>query len=78
MEEEIAWYDIGYRWWILKYWAKRQPDRCAWWVANHLPRRIALLTFVRVYSAWGECGPDYEHVYKAWEALSPGTPTKED
>jgi hypothetical protein len=39
------------------------------WIAWLLPRQIALWTFIRVYAADGQSpGPDYERVYKAWEA----------
>ena len=37
------------------------------WIAWTLPRRVALHAFVRVYSAWGELGPDYDPVYRTWE-----------
>jgi len=38
-------------------------------IAWSLPRRVALWTFIRVYAAdGGNPGPDYERVYKAWEA----------
>ena len=38
------------------------------WVAWHIPKRIAMWTFIRVYAngTEGECGPDYARVYDAW------------
>lgn len=68
MDGHIAWYRLGYRWWLLKHWWARLPDRLARWVAWHLPAQVALHAFVRVYGSWGECGPDYEPVSRAWEA----------
>lgn len=71
MGDDIKWWDLGYRWWLLKHWSKRLPERLCWHLAWWLPRRIALFAFVRVYSAWGGCGPDYEPVYKSWELGKP-------
>lgn len=51
MGDDIEWWDVGYRWWLLKHWCKRLPDRVCWRLAWWLPRRIALHAFVRVYSA---------------------------
>lgn len=51
-------------WW---FWFKNEafPMWCAW----RVPRYIALWVFIRVYCADGcSPGPDYERVYKAWEA----------
>ena len=59
---------IGYRWFLVRAWWHGLPDRIAWHVAWLLPRQVALYAFVRVYGAWGELGPDYDHVYKAWES----------
>ncbi len=67
MEEQIAWWNLGYRWWVIRTWWHRLPDRLAWKCAWWLPRRVALLAFVRVYSAWGELGPDYDPVCRSWE-----------
>lgn len=40
-----------------------------WKLAWMVPRRLALMVFVRVYAADGEePGPDYERCYKAWQA----------
>lgn len=38
-----------------------------WFIAWHLPRKVALFAFVRVYSVLGDCGPEYDLVCKMWE-----------
>lgn len=51
------------------WWRWVKSEGFALWVAQHLPRRIALLTFVRVSAACG-LSPElctYETCYKAWE-----------
>lgn len=56
--------------WMFSYNIRHDwPQRLAWWIAFHLPRKIALLAFVRVAAASGE-GPDkltYDSMYKHWE-----------
>ena len=47
------------RWWF--------SETLPWWIAWRLPRKVALLAFVRVYGVLGECGPDYKAAYDAWE-----------
>ena len=42
-------------------------DRLAWWLAWHIPRRVALYAFVRVYAVLGTCGNDYSDAYQRWE-----------
>ena len=38
------------------------------WIAWHLPRKVALWAFIRVYAKDGEApGPDYKRIYDAWE-----------
>ena len=50
-------------WW---YWFKNEGF--PWWVAFHIPHRIALFTFIRVYAKDGQApGPEYTRVYNAWE-----------
>lgn len=48
-----------------------EPDNLCWRIAWLIPRKIALLVFIRVFSA-GDLGPDhldvYEKLYKAWKA----------
>ena len=40
-------------------------------IAWALPRRVAMFAFIRVYAADGQApGPQYERVYRAWEAGS--------
>lgn len=60
------WYDthlfLVYR--PRRFFTETLPRKIAWL----LPRRIALWTFIRVYAAGGDIGPDYERCYKAWEA----------
>jgi hypothetical protein len=61
--------DIGYWWFCVKLWFRERPEKIAWWFAWKLPRRIALMAFVRVCSATGDGPSDvtYESAYKAWE-----------
>ena len=58
----LIWY-----WWDLRYWWHRAIERTQWKIAWLIPRKIALYVFVRVYAVTGDCGPDYDRVYKAWE-----------
>lgn len=58
---------MRYWWWRTRLWVRGLPDRFAWQVAWWLPKKVALYAFVRVYGKWGECGPEYDAVYKAWE-----------
>lgn len=49
-------------WW---YWLREEGF--PWWVANKLPKKIALFAFVRVYAKDGQSpGEDYRRVYDAW------------
>lgn len=59
---------LGYRWFCVRLWCREWPEKVAWWLAWRLPRKVALLAFVRVYAVLGECGPDYERAHKRWEA----------
>lgn len=59
----LLWY-----WYDVRCWLETRPDVWAWWLAWKLPRKVALYAFVRVYGVLGDCGPDYEYAYKAWEA----------
>lgn len=59
---------LAFRCWVLRctvwyWWTERLP----WFIALRLPRKVALLAFVRVYGVLGECGPDYDRVYTEWE-----------
>lgn len=60
-------------WW---YWFSREGLPA--WVAFHLPRRVALWAFIRVYAADGSApGEEYRRVHDAWEAQAdkwPRTP----
>ncbi len=49
---------------VAAYW---YHERLPWLVAWALPRKVALLAFVRVYAVLGECGDDYEQAYRRWE-----------
>lgn len=61
---------LGYRWFCVRLWFWELPNRLAWRLAWLLPRKVALLAFVRVCAATGEGPSDvtYESAYKAWEA----------
>lgn len=58
---------LGYRWLCLELWFRERPEKIAWWITWRLPRRIALLAFVRVYAVLGTCGDDYAQAYRRWE-----------
>ena len=58
---------MGYCWFRVRLWWRGLPDKVTWWAAWHLPRRVALMAFVRVYAVLGECGADYEQAYRRWE-----------
>lgn len=67
--------DWGYVWFRMRLACWYGPhdwlrERLPWWIAFHLPRKVALFAFVRVYGVIGECGPDYARVYAAWERRS--------
>ena len=62
---------LKYLWWDFRGWLRRLPEKLAWKAAWMLPRKVALFAFVRVYGAWGHCGPDFEPVYKTWEHAKP-------
>ncbi len=54
-------------WW---YWFS--TEGLPMWIAWRLPRRLAMWTFIRVYSADGASpGPEYTRVYHAWERGEP-------
>jgi hypothetical protein len=55
-------------------WGPRDWARWTWrealpmWVAWHLPHKVALWAFIRVYAKDGQSpGPEYSRVYDAWE-----------
>lgn len=69
MSEYCRWWDVGYRWFCVRLWFRERPDKIAWWLANKLPRQVALYAFVRVYAACSDAPvPEYARVYQAWEA----------
>jgi hypothetical protein len=60
---------MRHRLYSLKLWLRERPDKIAWWLVWKMPRRIALVAFVRVCSAT-KLAPDqitYEVAYKSWE-----------
>jgi hypothetical protein len=55
-------------WWWTMVRRRELVEVLCWRLAWLLPRRIALLVFVRVYAATGDAPTDdYAKVYKAWE-----------
>lgn len=60
--------ELRYRWYCVRLWIRERPERMAWWLAFHLPRRVALFAFVRVSAAGGRSPDDctYEHCYDDW------------
>ena len=59
---------MGYWWYCVRLWFRGLPEKIAWWLAYQLPRRVAILAFVRVYAVLGKCGPDYDQAYRRFEA----------
>lgn len=61
---------IGYRWWrfrVFLVWVKWTPRRVCWWVAFHLPVRVAYYAFIRVHGL-SEVHWTFEQVAKTWVA----------
>lgn len=57
-----GWGPYSYWWWL-------KTEGFPMWVAWHLPHRIALWAFIRVYAADGSApGPDYQRIYNHWES----------
>jgi hypothetical protein len=56
--------------WMFSYNLRhRWPEQFWWWIAFHLPRKVALFAMVRVAAASGK-GPDeltFDSMYKHWE-----------
>lgn len=51
-----------------RLWYGAFVERLCWSIAFAVPRRIALLVFVRVYASTLEApGPEYERVYRTFE-----------
>jgi len=66
---------FGYRWWKLTTYGParlryRLKHDLPWWIACKLPRKVALMAFVRVFGILGDCPPIYSEIYRAWEAQS--------
>lgn len=55
----------------VRLWWHESKEKLRWKIAYLLPRSIALLAFVRVYSVLGECpggeNGDYARAYRAFE-----------
>lgn len=77
-EEYYQYHPIGrleIKWWEAKNTIRRAPEKISWWVAWHMPRRVALFVLVRLASAassdtFGNQSPDqltYPQIYKRWE-----------
>lgn len=61
--------DPGYWWFSARLFVAEARAAIVWKVAWLLPRRVALIAFVRVYSASGDApGPEFDRAYKAFEA----------
>lgn len=68
-----AW--VGYRWWLNTWWWPARlryhlKETLPWKIALWLPRKVALMAFVRVYGVIGRCDPNYEEIYNEWESRS--------
>lgn len=58
---------MGYIRFRLRVWLHQTRTALTWKLAYLLPRSIALIAFVRVYSVIGDCGDDYSRAYIAFE-----------
>ncbi len=60
---------MRYLWFTIRLQFKENIEWLAWKAAFALPRKVALLAFVRVAAASGQGPSDitYEGAYKAWE-----------
>lgn len=60
---------MGYMAFRIKLWRRETAEAVRWKIAWLLPRSIALMAFVRVAAATGECPDDirYDTSYRAWE-----------
>lgn len=71
------WIRVEWWWRVSRHF---EPDNLRWRVARLIPRKIALLVFVRVF-AEGDPGPDYldvyERIYRAWECGTGNPPLSE-
>lgn len=52
----------------VELWFRETRSKLQWKAAYALPRQIALLAFVRVYSVLDYCGDDYDRAYLAFAA----------
>jgi len=70
-------YRLGYYRWLIPVLIRQMvQEKIPWWIARHLPRKVALLTFVRVYACTGDApGPEYGLIYHTWEAQGGVNPT---
>ena len=60
---------FGYWLFVVRLWRHERANKLRWKIAWMLPRSIALLAFVRVYSASSDCAEEaYDRCYKGWEA----------
>lgn len=59
----IKWYYLD-----LQRFLYRSIDKLKWKIAYLIPREIALLVFVRVYSITGECDSTYPLIYDMWKS----------
>lgn len=60
--------DLGYYRFCFRLWRHETIEKIRWRIAWLLPRKVALLAFVRVMGCTGEPpGPECERAYKAFE-----------
>ena len=51
------------------WWAYVRREGFAFWLACHLPRKVAYWAFIRVVASTGDGpGPDFDRIAKHWEA----------
>lgn len=68
----VRWVPLRWHWWDVRcvwrhFWREAVPLRIAWL----LPKRVALLAFIRVYSVIGRVGPDFDVVCNEWRLKYP-------
>jgi hypothetical protein len=49
---------------IKHWWHEKLPFK----IANLLPPKVALFTFIRVFAVRGDCHPIYDETCKLWDA----------
>jgi hypothetical protein len=63
---------FGYRWFLIRHKVAYVRREWPWWLAMRLPRRVALMAFIRVYGVIGRCDDNFGEICDEWERRSAG------